>query len=97
LPLGAKGPYTVRLLFAAVDGEKAGQRVFDVKLQGRAVLAGFDVATESGGALKAVVKEFKAVQGGESLILELVPKGPTPDPASMPIISGIELIAEASQ
>jgi hypothetical protein len=97
VPLGAKGPYTVRLLFAAVDGEKSGQRVFDVKLQGRTVLAGFDAAKETGGRQKAVVREFKGIQGGETLLLELVPKAPAPTHASLPIISAMEIIAESGQ
>jgi hypothetical protein len=87
----------VRLLFAAADGEKPGQRVFDVKLQGRTVLAGFDAAKETGGRQKAVVREFKAVQGGEKLLLELVPKDPAPTQASLPIISGMEVLAETQR
>ncbi|MCH8922647.1 MAG: PQQ-binding-like beta-propeller repeat protein, partial [Planctomycetes bacterium] len=49
-PDGPKGRYRVRLGFAALPGDKPQQRVFDVKLNGKTVLANFHAAREAGKA-----------------------------------------------
>ncbi|MBA4386660.1 MAG: hypothetical protein C0404_01695 [Verrucomicrobia bacterium] len=85
---------TVRLHFAETEGALAGQRVFDVKLQGQTVLSGFDIYQEAlstgsgqaGGADRAVVKEFQNVLVNDNLVLELVPK------VGSTLISGVEVI-----
>ena len=41
--------YTVRLVFAEPEHLQAGDRMFDVKLQGKQVLAAFDICREAGG------------------------------------------------
>ena len=61
--------YTVRLYFAELDDLKAGQRVFSVSLQGKEVLSGFDIAQAAGGAGRGIVKEFKDIAVGETLIV----------------------------
>jgi len=81
--------HTVRLYFAELENEKAGSRIFDVKLQGHVVLAGFDPAKEAGGSHKAVVKEFSGIRISRNLVLELVPNGKE---TGAPILSGIEII-----
>jgi len=91
---GTSGRYTVRLCFAEPDGARAGQRVFDVKLQGRTVLKNLDVSKETGGRPKALVKEVKGIEAAEALTLELEPKGKGAAPAAMPVISGIEIVRE---
>jgi len=103
VPLGlGKAPelrprsFTVRLHFAELDEVAAGKRVFDVKLQGKVVLEGFDVAREAGGVSKAVVREFKAIPADDVLTLELVPKAEPVTGETAPIISGIELLDEAA-
>lgn len=101
VPLAEKGAaaaaYTVRLLFAEPDAAAPGRRVFDVKLQGKTVAAGLDVAKEAGGSRKPLVREFKGVQAAESLVIELDPKSPDPAPAAMPILSGFEITAETGK
>jgi outer membrane protein assembly factor BamB len=98
IPLDAPGAapakYTVRLLFAESENTKAGARVFDVKLQGKTVLAGFDIFKAAGGAGRAIVKELKDIEAGENLTLDLVPQGNPGTPAAMPLVSGIEIIRQ---
>ena len=98
IPVAAAGDpparFTVRLLFAETENDKAGGRVFDVKLQGRTVLKGLDIFKEAGGAQRALVKEFKGVEAGETLLLEFVPQGKASAPAAMPLVSGIEIVRE---
>lgn len=86
-----EGPqdYEVRLYFAAPAEDKPGQRVFDVKLQGKTVATGLDIAARAGGALRAHVETFKGIGVSEKLLLELVPAragGP------LPVLNGIEVL-----
>jgi len=80
--------YTVRLCFAEISDISEGQRVFDVKLQDRLVLNGFDVVKAAGATNAAVVKEFADVSVNDVLSIELSPK------ASAPKLSGFEIIRQ---
>jgi outer membrane protein assembly factor BamB len=84
--------YTVRLYFAELENTPAGGRVFDVKLQGKTVLAGFDPSKEAGGSHKAVVKEFAGVRVTRNLEIELAPNPGVPGP----ILSGVEILSTVS-
>jgi hypothetical protein len=53
--------YTVRLHFAELTCNKPGERIFDVKINGKTVLKDFDIYQAAGGKDKAVVKEFTGV------------------------------------
>ncbi len=67
-----------------------GERIFDVSLNGKQVLAAFDIASESGGSRKGVMKEFTQVKCAGELLLEM-------NSVSKPygsLISGIEIIQE---
>jgi orotate phosphoribosyltransferase-like protein len=86
--------YTVRLGFNALPGDQAGQRIFDIKLQDRAVLERFDILETAGKANKAVIKEFKGVRAESVLVLELLPKSANPQMNQAPIINFIEVIRE---
>lgn len=86
------GIYTVRLGFKALPDDQRGQRIFDIKLQGRLVLKNFDIATAAGRANKAIVKEFKGIRVENILALELVPKSTNPAINQAPIINFIEII-----
>lgn len=81
--------YTVRLYFADLENAQAGSRVFDVKLQGKTVLSGFDLPREAGGSHKALVREFPNVRITRNLEIELAPDGKG---AGLPILSGVEVI-----
>ncbi len=97
--------YTVRLGFNALPGDRQGQRVFDIKLQGRVVLKNFDILQTAGEpppggnpkSNKAVVKEFDGIRVENVLALELVPKQANPQPEQAPIINFIEVIKEGSR
>ena len=80
--------YTVRLCFAELSDVREGQRVFDVKLQGKVVLNNFDVVKAAGAANTAVVKEFTDVEVNDALSIELVAE------ASVPMLSGFEIIRQ---
>ena len=60
------GTYTIRLHFAELYAKAAGQRVFNVAIEGETKLADFDIYQEAGGGNRAVVKTFEnvAVSGG---------------------------------
>ena len=82
--------YTVRLHFAELRDLKPGQRVFDVLLQGKKVLERFDIAKESGGTNRAVVKEFPNIAVESRLQVELKPVDP--NSSAQPILCGLEAV-----
>jgi len=86
------GVYTVRLGFCAPAGDKAGQRVFDIKLQDKIVLRNFDITRDAGQSGKSVVKEFSAIPVVDNLKLELVPQNGNPRKQHAPVISFLEII-----
>jgi hypothetical protein len=53
--------YTVRLHFAEVYFTTAGERVFNVAINGTNVLSNFDIVAAAGGPNRAVVRDFTAV------------------------------------
>src|SRR5206468_3459129 len=85
-------PYTVRLYFAEPDKLPAGKRVFNVNLQGRAVLTDFDIAKEAGGPGRTLVKEFKNVVVQQELQVQLTPSDRSAVDAA--VICGLEVIAD---
>jgi len=88
-------PHTVRLHFAEMTDIPAGQRLFNVKIQGETVLEDFDIVKEAGGSRNAIVREFRDVQAADQLIVELVPKAEELTDVTAPILSAIEV--EATQ
>ncbi len=96
LPLIGKGQkpetYTVRLSFLALEGDQPGQRVFDIKLQGKLVEKAFDLSARAGGSKKALVLEFQEIPVTDHLVVELIPSLPDADGAHLPLLSGIEVV-----
>jgi len=88
------GVFTVRLGFMAPAGDRPGQRVFTVSLEGKPVLVDFDIRKEAGASEKPVVKEFGGVLVDDRLDIELTPKSENPDEKHAPIINFIEIIRE---
>jgi hypothetical protein len=86
--------YRVKLGFADPDNDRPGVRVFDVKLQGKTVLAGFDIAAAAGGRDKAVFREFSGVEVADKLDIELVAKSGKPAPQQAPILQAVEVVRE---
>jgi glucosylceramidase len=58
--LQAGASYTVRLHFAETYWSSAGQRVFNVSLNGSQVLSNFDIIAATGAKDKAIVEQFTA-------------------------------------
>jgi len=83
--------YTVRLHLAELTEARAGQRVFDIKLQGRTVADGLDVVSEAGGQRRALVKQFDGVRIERDLLVELVPSG-----TQKTVLCGIEAVRTGS-
>ena len=84
------GLYRLRLGFVAPAGDKPRQRVFDVEVQGKTVLAGLDVVKAAGGCGKVLVKEIGPVRAGEKLTLKLVPRAAAANQA--PVVNFLEVI-----
>jgi len=93
-PVSPPRPYTVRLHFTEPEEVAAGERVFDVKLQGKPVLTDFDVVKEAGGPRRAIVKEFKGVAASKEMVLEMSAKKQPVTDRTAPVLSAIEVLAE---
>jgi outer membrane protein assembly factor BamB len=84
--------YTVRMGFMPLDGDKDGQRVFDIKLQGKVVANDIDPKQHS-SSTNVLVQEFSNVKVSDTLTLELISKsGQSGDNAAL--INWIEIIAD---
>jgi len=88
-----EGIYTVRLGFSALPGDKQGQRVSDVRLNGKTVLRDFDIIKEAGTPDRAVWKEFELLLDSD-LVIDLVTKSHRPSVDEMPLISGLVVLRE---
>lgn len=82
------GVYTVRLGFCEPKHAEAGQRVFDVKIQGRTAMESLDIAKEAGGPGAALVKAFSNIEVVDDLVVELLPKQGS---AGSPILNTLEV------
>lgn len=81
--------YTIRLFFAEPGDADKGGRVFDVSIQGNAVLTNFDVAVEAGKPMRTITKEFSNIAIRDALEVVLVPKN-----GAETLLSGLELVAQ---
>jgi hypothetical protein len=87
------GTFTIRLHFVEPSYSAAGQRVFDICLNGTTVATDYDIYVEAGGAFKAVTATFTVTtSSGSGILLELIHKL-----GGGPILSGIELLAANPQ
>jgi outer membrane protein assembly factor BamB len=93
-PGDAAARYTVRLGFTEIDDVKAGDRIFDIKLQGETKLKQFDIIQQSGGCRKVIVKEFKEIEVKNSLDIEFVPGKKLLTPQNVPILQTVEIVRE---
>jgi outer membrane protein assembly factor BamB len=80
--------YTVRLYFSELEDKKAGERVFDIKIQGKMVAEKLDIVSEAGKPDREIVKSFYGIKAGSSMKVELIPR------SGKPLICGIELLQE---
>ena len=86
--------FSVKLGFVAENGDEPEKRVFDIKLQGETVEAGFDPVKRAGKPGKAVVLEFDAIEVSANLTVELTPAKENPGPGELPVIHSLEVVRE---
>jgi glucan endo-1,3-alpha-glucosidase len=79
--------YLVRLHFAELSFTGAGQRVFNVALNGTNVLSNFDVLAAAGAQNKAVIKEFPISASSTGVLTVAFSRGAVDNPE----IAGIEI------
>jgi len=82
--------YALRFHFAEPDDVAPGQRRFDVVAQGQKVLTDVDVVKETGGRLKALVKEVKGISAGTSMSIRFIPR----NDKMGAILSALEVVRE---
>jgi outer membrane protein assembly factor BamB len=70
---GDEADYDVTLNFAEIEDAKRGERVFDVKVQGKIVLASLDVVVAADGTNRALMKIFRNIPAKDTLTVELIP------------------------
>tara|TARA_R110002111_G_scaffold153375_1_gene220189 strand:+ start:155079 stop:159425 length:4347 start_codon:yes stop_codon:yes gene_type:complete len=84
--------YTVKLIFTEPDDKiRAGERQFDIRLQGKRVRESLDIVSETGQAMRCLVMKFEGISATNQIELEFDSVG---DSKFLPVISGIELIKE---
>jgi Di-glucose binding within endoplasmic reticulum. len=76
----------VVLKFAEIYFTAAGQRIFNVSINGTKVLSNFDIVTAAGGALKAIDKTFPITVTNNQINIVF-----TPGSADLPKVSAIQI------
>ncbi len=92
VPLDSKATaparYRVRLHFAELKCDRAGERVFDIRVQGKVRWRTFDPFAAAGGRLRAVVLKARGVRAQRELVIEFAPR------AGAPLLAGLEILRE---
>ena len=88
MDLGPPAGYTVHLHFMEPEDKKAGERRFDVALNGRTVLEDFDIVAEAGSPNVGIVRTFQGIQTSAFVTISLTPT----DASSETILCGIEIV-----
>jgi beta-lactam-binding protein with PASTA domain/beta-glucanase (GH16 family) len=85
-----KTQYTINLHFAETNPTviSAGERLFDISVNGKKVVANYDIFASAGGALKAVIKTLTASSDEHGMLTVQLQRGPI----SLPILNAIEVI-----
>lgn len=89
--LTAGTTYTLRLDWAELTWQAAGQRIFNVAINGSTVLSNFDVFAAAGGYKKALARQFTVAANGSGQIVIAFTQGGVDNP----FISGLELYGSA--
>jgi hypothetical protein len=87
--LNSGTPYSVHLHFCDPSSSAAGQRIFNVSINGATVLSNYDIFAQAGAANTAFDEVFNAVadfNGNVTIVF-------SPGSASFPMVSGIEINA----
>jgi len=88
--------YTVRLFFAELDNDNPGERVFDIKLQGKVVCGDLDIFKEAGGRNMALIKEFRGISVVDDLNIDFTAKVREPAEKQMPLLQAVEVVNEGN-
>jgi len=83
---GETHSYAVALHFAEIENLGPGQRVFDVKVQGKSVLTRLDIVQQAGAPRQALVKRLEPVRARGTLTID-----PVPVAGREPILCAIEI------
>ncbi len=86
---GEQRAHVVTLYFVEPGDLGAGQRVFDVALQGQTVLRGLDIVQEAGEPDRVIARIFEGVMAGDELTIALTPA----DGSAPPVLCGVEIVA----
>ena len=81
--------YRLRLYFVEPDQVAAGDRVFDVRVNGDLAIESLDICAASGGTMCEIIREVPRVDVEGELRLTFE----SDSQRYLPVISGIELIA----
>ncbi len=86
--------YRLRLGFAEIDGARPGDRVFDVAVNGKTVLSGFDPVRAAGGANRAVFRSIDGIKvTGKNVTVEFVSRfGKKPSAGHWPVLQCLDLV-----
>jgi beta-galactosidase len=84
--------YTVRLHFAELYFPAAGDREFDVAINGTSVLTNFDIYGTAGAQYTAVIKQYVATANSSGDIVITFTNGAL----DQPMINGIEVLGDSS-
>jgi len=90
--LTAGASYTVRLHFAELYFSAAGDRVFNVAINGTAVLTNFDIYATAKANFTAVVEQFTATANSSGQIVIAYTNGTI----DQPMINGIEVLGSST-
>jgi hypothetical protein len=93
-PVPAGEHYLVRLHFAEIFDDTAGNRIENIAINGQPVLTNFDIFVAAGGMNKALVKEFPGItpdaKGNIAIHITAAPDSPDQNAK----ISGIEILKQ---
>jgi len=85
----APAKYNLRLHFADLTkSARPGERIFDVKVQGKTVLEKLDIGAASG---RATIREVSDIVVSDNLVIELVPQHENPSSEQAPTLNAIEV------
>ncbi|MCL4201918.1 MAG: PQQ-binding-like beta-propeller repeat protein [Pirellulaceae bacterium] len=90
-PSGSRRRIRVRLTFTEPnESVRAGDRVFDVALQGQTAISRLDIVSATGGPWRSLVRTFDGVSADDATVTVTL----DPVTALPPVLSGIEIIEE---
>ena len=84
----ANGSYTVNLKFAEIYFNTAGQRVFNILINGQPVQSNFDIVAAAGGSFRAIDLSYPVSVTGGQITIQLTPLVNNPKISAIEILGG---------